>query len=130
MHPAGTQHQNDVASTSMRRDHVASTLIRRHFNVMCPLGMYFQTCASRENADQLSHSRSLIKIFTGHILDRQRCKVPSVGHKTLIRLRGRASLLESSLGAHVKRYVSSHFGSYDVNNIMVHSEYLCHDATS
>ena len=37
--PAGTQHQNDVVSTSMRRDHVASTLIRRHFNVVCPLGI-------------------------------------------------------------------------------------------
>ena len=40
--PAGTQHQNDVVSTSMRRDHVASTLIRRHFNVVCPLGALFQ----------------------------------------------------------------------------------------
>ena len=39
--PAGTQHQNDVVSTSMRRDHVASTLIRRHFNVVCPLGLLF-----------------------------------------------------------------------------------------
>ena len=38
IHPAGTQHQNDVVSTSMRRDHVASTLIRRHFNVLFPLG--------------------------------------------------------------------------------------------
>ena len=37
-YPAGTQHQNDVVSTSMRRDHVASTLIRRHFNIVCPLG--------------------------------------------------------------------------------------------
>ena len=36
--PADTQHQNDVVLTSMRRDHVASTLIRRHFNVVCPLG--------------------------------------------------------------------------------------------
>ena len=34
--PAGKQHQNDVVSTSMRR--VASTLIRRHFNVVYPLG--------------------------------------------------------------------------------------------
>ena len=34
-----TQHQNDVVSTSMRRDHVASTFIRRHFNVVCPLGI-------------------------------------------------------------------------------------------
>ena len=38
VNPAGKQHQNDVVSTSMRRDHVASTLIRRHFNVVCPLG--------------------------------------------------------------------------------------------
>ena len=36
--PAGTQHQNDVVSTSMRRDYVASTLIRRHFNVVFLLG--------------------------------------------------------------------------------------------
>ena len=36
--------QNDVVSTSMRRHHVASTLIRRHFHVMCPLGeMYAGT---------------------------------------------------------------------------------------
>ena len=35
-----TWHQNDVVSTSMRRDHVASTLIRRrrHFDVVCLLG--------------------------------------------------------------------------------------------
>ena len=38
--PAGTQHQNDVVPTSMRRDHVASTLIRRHFNVVCPLARF------------------------------------------------------------------------------------------
>ena len=37
-YPVGTQHQNDVVSKSMRRDHVASTLIRHHFNVVCPLG--------------------------------------------------------------------------------------------
>ena len=29
--------QIDVVSTSMRRNHVASTLIRRHFYIMCPL---------------------------------------------------------------------------------------------
>ena len=37
-YPAGIWCQNDVVSTSMRRDHVASTLIRRHFYVICPLG--------------------------------------------------------------------------------------------
>ena len=38
--PADTHHQNDVVSTSMRRDHVAPTLIRRHVNVVCLLGLF------------------------------------------------------------------------------------------
>ena len=37
-HPVGIWCQNDVVSTSMRRNHVASTLIRRHFCTKCPLG--------------------------------------------------------------------------------------------
>ena len=36
--PAGIWCENDVGSTSMRRHHVASTLIRRHFGTKCPLG--------------------------------------------------------------------------------------------
>ena len=36
--PAGIWCDNDVGSTSMRRHHVASTLIRRHFGTKCPLG--------------------------------------------------------------------------------------------
>ena len=36
--PAGIWCQNDVVSTSMRRNHVASTLLRRHFRTKCPLG--------------------------------------------------------------------------------------------
>ena len=36
--PADKQHQNDVVSTLIRRDHVASTLLRRQFYVVCPLG--------------------------------------------------------------------------------------------
>ena len=31
--------QNDVVLTSMRRTHVASTLLRRRFYIMCPPGM-------------------------------------------------------------------------------------------
>ena len=38
--PVDTQRLNDVISTSMRRDHVASTLIRRHFDLMCLLGVF------------------------------------------------------------------------------------------
>ena len=36
--PAGIWFQNDVVSTSMRRDHVASTSTQRHFGTKCPLG--------------------------------------------------------------------------------------------
>ena len=40
IYPAGIWCQNDVVSTSVRRNHVASTLIRRHFRIKCPLGIY------------------------------------------------------------------------------------------
>ena len=43
MFPAGIWCQNDVVTTSMRRHHVASTLIRRHFGTKCPLG-YVMLC--------------------------------------------------------------------------------------
>ena len=38
--PAGTRRQNDVVLTSMRRDDVASTSVRRHFGTICPLGYH------------------------------------------------------------------------------------------
>ena len=38
--PADIWCENDVVLTSMRRDHVASTLIQRHFGTKCPLGMF------------------------------------------------------------------------------------------
>ena len=38
--PVGICYQNDVILTSMRRSYVASTLIRRHFYAMCPLGIH------------------------------------------------------------------------------------------
>ena len=38
IYPAGIWCQNDVVSTSVRRNHVASTLIRRHFRTKCSLG--------------------------------------------------------------------------------------------
>ena len=41
--------------------------------------MYLWTCAPSEDSDQLAHSRSLIRIFTGRILDSQGCKVSSLG---------------------------------------------------
>ena len=38
--PAGTWRKYNVASTSMQRHDVASTLRRRYIYVMCPLGVY------------------------------------------------------------------------------------------
>ena len=38
--PADIWCENDVVLTSMRRDHVASTLIQRHFGTKCPLGSF------------------------------------------------------------------------------------------
>ena len=63
--PAGIWCQNDVELTSMRRDDVASTLIRRHFGTKCPLGSY-------ESAEQLrtrQHSVTISKrifLLDGH----------------------------------------------------------------
>ena len=51
--PAGIWCENDVVLTSMRRDYVASTLIRRHFRTKCPLGPFreFQFTESEGSAD-------------------------------------------------------------------------------
>ena len=38
-YPAGIWCENDVVLTSMRRDYVASTFIRRHFDTKCPMGI-------------------------------------------------------------------------------------------
>ena len=44
---------------------------------------YVWTCAPREDSDQPAHSRSLIRIFTGCILDSQGCKDSSCGQRRL-----------------------------------------------
>ena len=38
---------NDAVLTSMRRDHVASTLIQRHFGTKCPLGTLEIDCEKK-----------------------------------------------------------------------------------
>ena len=68
---AGIWCQNDVVSTSMRRDHVASTstrrhfghvastLTRRHFGTSCPLGTQSQTkYRQSQNVIVYKHSNS------------------------------------------------------------------------
>ena len=44
LNPVGIWCQNDVVLTSMRRHHVASTSIRRHFGTKCPLGNQSLRC--------------------------------------------------------------------------------------
>ena len=65
-----------------------------------------------EDSDQPAHSRSLFRICPRRILDNKGCKVSSCGQRRLIRLRGCAVWSESSLGAHVRRYVFSRCGSF------------------
>ena len=42
---------------------------------------YHRTCGPSEDSDQTAHSRSLIRIFTGRILDSQGCKISSCGQR-------------------------------------------------
>ena len=51
--PVGIWCQNDVISTSMR-NHVAWTFIRRHFHVMCPLGLFMHNMGEIEGHQLLS----------------------------------------------------------------------------
>ena len=51
--PVGIWCKNDVVLTSMRRDYVASTLIRRHFGTKCPLGQTFLVRATGTLVEQL-----------------------------------------------------------------------------
>ena len=46
-YPVGIGCQNDVVLTSMRRNHIASTSVRRHFYVMCPLGKNLNSKTSK-----------------------------------------------------------------------------------
>ena len=53
------------------------------------------------------HSRSLIRIFIGRILDSSGCEDSLCGQWRLIRLHWCAGWFESSLGKHIRRYVFS-----------------------
>ena len=44
---------------------------------------YLRTCAPNADSGQRAHLRSLIRIFTGRILDSQGCKVSSCGKRRL-----------------------------------------------
>ena len=64
IYPAGIWCQNDVGSTSMRRHHVASTLIRRHFGTKCPLGIYLGSDAACRRLESSSGQPATEKLST------------------------------------------------------------------
>ena len=66
----------------------------------------FRTCAPSEDSYQPGHLCSLMRIFVGCILNRPRMQSFFMrSTKTLIRLCRCAGWFESSLGAHVRRYI-------------------------
>ena len=68
---------------------------------------YIRTCARSEDSDQPVHSRSLIRIFTRRILNSQECNILFLRTtKTLVRLRVGTGSFASSLGCHVRKYVT------------------------
>ena len=62
-HPAGIWCQNDVVLTSMRRDDVASTLIRRHFHTKCPLGQHISAALLCSNVFKSPSSNDVLASF-------------------------------------------------------------------
>ena len=66
---------------------------------------YIRTCAPGKDSDQPANLRCLIRIFTRRIWDSQESNVPIWDDRKLTRLHGCAGWVESSLGAHVRRYV-------------------------
>ena len=63
--PAGIWCQDDVVSTLMRRNHVASALIRRHFRTKCPLGGHFFRFSPNKlsNANQFIDPRDIVTSY-------------------------------------------------------------------
>ena len=84
---------------------------------------YLQKCAPSEDSDQPAHSRSLIRIFTGRILDSQGCEVSSWRQRKL----WCAGWFESSFSAHFRRDVLSYCGSYEgKGSITITGKFLIH----
>ena len=68
-----------------------------------------------EDSDQPAHSRSLIRIFTGRILDSQDCKVSSCEHQWLWTDCGNAQADLSLRLAHDWRYVFARGDTFPFN---------------
>ena len=85
---------------------------------------YIRTCAPSEDSDQPAHSRSLIRIFPGHFLDSQLCKVSSCGQRLLkldcvdtqAGLNPRWALMSKRTFSQVVAHMFSHSGCLCVMN--------------
>ena len=73
---------------------------------------YLRKCAPSEASDQPSHSRSLVWIFTGRVLDSQGCRVSSSEQSRHWSDCAYAQADLSSLVAHVEGYIFWCFGWY------------------
>ena len=60
--------QNGVVSTSIRRHHVASTLIRRHFHIMCPLGA-LPVCNAKQGIPRKTTNSLLLTLYFSMKID-------------------------------------------------------------
>ena len=131
-----TSYDNIKMTSYQRRcDVIASTLIRRHFNVVCPLGRgvlrlymihnvkkYLRTCAPCDDTDysvRVASSESSV--------DSQRFKVSSGGQRRLIELRACAADL-SLLWAHMSEGKFSHVT--DKTHVLLGPRSACASAPS
>ena len=72
---------------------------------------YFQTCAPSEDSDQSAHSYRLISIFSGHIWIAKGAKFLHANNEDSDQTARMPRLIRVLLGAYVRRYVFSHWGS-------------------
>ena len=73
---------------------------------------YLPTYTPCENSDQPAHLRSLIRIFTGHVLIASDATIPCADKEDSDQAVRMRRLSESSLGARVRLYVFLRFLSY------------------
>ena len=72
---------------------------------------YFRTCAPSEDSDQSAHSYRLISIFSGHIWIAKGAKFLHANNEDSDQTARMPRLIRVLLGAYVRRYVFSHWGS-------------------
>ena len=76
--------------------------------------MYFLKDAPNEDSNQTVHPHSLIRVFVGHM---KKCGIlgyPKCIVMIQIRLSEHLGWSDSSLGAHVRKYVIWRYGSYGI----------------